>query len=255
MTIGFSHLFYLLSLYFLKVHSEIIDPQNVETLKLEQICLLRKEVLSKHSASSPLKRFLDGTQRVYIGSSDVKLTGFTSYPYQELDVTKAEHFQRHFCLESIDVFHSEHTFEHIRYEDSLVAFKLFHQYLKPNGYVRIAVPGGHNRGKRTKPHKVDLEYGHVAFWNTTVITEYLQNAGFQRVEIREYEAPGKICHVNDWDRCGGMVHRSFMHDSRNEPIIRKAMCENQGVLRNGYPTSLVVPHTPVCSLIVDAFKS
>jgi predicted SAM-dependent methyltransferase len=209
--------------------------------------------MGKYPSSSPLVRFLNAPQRVYIGASDVRLVGFTAYEYKDLDVTKSEHFQKLFCPESIDVFHSEHTFEHISYENSLQAFKLFHQYLKPGGYVRVAVPGGHYRGKLHKRHPLDIQHGHIAFWNTTVITEYFKQAGFQKVELREYHE-GTTCHVNQWDRCGGFVRRSFLHDKRNDAVVRKLMCDGQANLEEGYPANIVVPNVRVCSLIVDAFK-
>lgn len=245
-------LLHLFSFILFGTISVAIEPKDVENYTLADYCILVKAVKQLPKTNS-LWRIMNTPQRIYIGSSGIHLPGFTSYPYQELDVTKEQDFARWFCEEGIDVFHSEHTFEHISYENSLTAFKLFYKYLRPTGYVRIAVPGEHHMGKSHKPDKLDIQYGHISFWNKTIIGDYLKSAGFQRIELREYQSANS-CHISLWNRCEGMVRRSFMHDARNEKAFRKAVCEDELRLIDGYPSNFTAHGTPKCSLIVDAYK-
>lgn len=200
---------------------------------------------------------------VYVGSSSVRQPGFISLEYQEFDVTKAEDYDKWFCKESVDVFFSEHTFEHIPQELHVVAFRLMHQFLKPGGIMRMAIPSYFDEVAvpNFKPSALDIEYGHVAFVTTRSAVETLKDAGFREVTVLEqlvYTAEGRFLVTNPYDSCAGRVRRSVRHDERNLPwlkntwhLLNVSHYNDLGYNVLKYP----MPHAPkVVSLVLEAQK-
>lgn len=180
-------------------------------------CTLFDETMDKEA-----KKVAHRPLMVYIGSADVTQPGFISFTYAELDVTKQQDFEKYFCPGSVDVFFSEHTYEHIRAEKYAVSFQLMLKYLRPGGYVRLATP---TFPPNHTPGPLDVEYGHVSFYTAEALRQELQGAGFEPVTILEQRLQGPgggwIGFCSKWfDSCGGRVRRSFRHDNRNTDVLR-----------------------------------
>jgi hypothetical protein len=130
--------------------------------------------------------------RIYVGSSSINYPGWVGYTRAQLDVTKRDHFKR-LRLAGADAFLSEHTFEHIPYEVAEEAFRLFHEFLKPGGHVRTAVPL-YPLGKDTVVDAGDRRIGHIAFYNDSTLTALLRRAGFRQVQLLELpHRPEHLC--------------------------------------------------------------
>lgn len=224
---------------------------------------------------------LDRPLMVYLGSARLGQPGFIAVPYEveypeHLDVTNATHYKEFFCKGSVDVFFTEHTFEHIPEELHQVAFRIMYEYLKPGGLVRTAVPTFPDRKYFPDFNGSDLdrEHGHVAFPSERTMTESLRAAGFTDIEAVEQvpyipgEDGGRAVITRPYDSCMGRVQRSIRHDPRNAKWLKAHFPElNVTKLSNApaenymmkswkevipYDTQMAVPRST--SLIIDAWK-
>eukprot|EP00667_Euglena_gracilis_P023591 EG_transcript_26696 len=159
---------------------------------------------------------------VYVGSADVRQPGFLSFPQEELDVTVDAHYAAWFCPGSVDVFLTEHTFEHIPLELHVPSFRLMLKYLKPGGFLRLAIP---TFPPGYSPTRVDRKFRHVAFPTTEQMVATLRQAGFSEVRVLETGIFRRTAMVGVdtgvYDSCAGRIRRSVKHDARNELWLRK----------------------------------
>jgi len=167
----------------------------------------------KHSAQQP-------QIKIVVGSSGIFDVGWTPTDVEYLDLTKIEDWKKHFKESSIDAILSEHVWEHLTLQDGLTAAKICFQYLKPDGYLRVAVPDGYHTNKEyidwvkvngsgegAYDHKV--LYNHESFYNL------FKEAGFQ-VDLLEYFDKDGSFHRNEWDVKDGKIHRTSQFDDRNK---------------------------------------
>ncbi|MGB0403284.1 MAG: class I SAM-dependent methyltransferase [Salibacteraceae bacterium] len=125
----------------------------------------------------------------------------------------------------IDGIVSEHTFEHLKFEDNKRVFKECHRILKPGGVFRVCVPDVSkyimayaNNDKewmdtwedvhftnstnaklrkmklRTRMEAVSFivqEWGHISAWDEETLKYYLLESGFSKVEGKKFRE-GKI---------------------------------------------------------------
>ena len=114
---------------------------------------------------------------------------------------------------------AEHVWEHLTLHEGLTAAKQCFEYLKPGGYLRVAVPDGfHPDQKYIEGVKVDGTGpgadDHKVLYTYKTLKELFSSAGF-RVELLEYfDAEGEFHFVN-WDTRSGTIRRSLRFDKRN----------------------------------------
>lgn len=158
---------------------------------------------------------------VYVGSNGLIQPGFVSYVYPELDITNPGDFERLMCPGTVDTFFSEHTLEHIPVDKYPVMFSLFIKYLKPGGFVRLAIPPFHDGHV---PTELDKKYGHVGLATAEFLEAQMKSAGFVNVTILEQlhfqDGRRKAFTSKRWDECEGRVRRSLRHDPRNIPYLK-----------------------------------
>ena len=141
--------------------------------------------------------------------------GFLSIRREILDITNETQFRNLFCPNSVDIFFSEHTLEHVTYDGVRTAFLNFYKYLRPGGRVRLAVPDC--PGNYT-PTQEDIEFKHLSYWNHSNIVEVMSQTGFSQITLLEYidtKTTPWVYRTSAWDRCLGYVTRSAKYDRRN----------------------------------------
>jgi len=149
----------------------------------------------------------------------VSQAGWIASDIEYLNLLRREHWAGSFAKSSIDAILAEHVWEHLSPEDGLVAAMVCHEYLKPGGYLRVAVPDGFHpdaayrdwvqvggSGPGADDHKV--LYDHKTF------SALFARAGFD-VTLLEYFDSGGIFHGSAWNDEDGMIHRSQRFDPRN----------------------------------------
>jgi predicted SAM-dependent methyltransferase len=157
--------------------------------------------------------------KVVIGASGISQPGWIATDIGHLNVLREKDWARYFDENSITAILSEHVFEHLTVEEGMVAARNCFQYLKNNGYVRIAVPDGYFPDpmyiERVKPKGIGPgAHDHKVLYTYKTLGDLFHSCGF-RVKLLEYfDEQGKF-HSLPWSAEEGLIQRSRWHDARN----------------------------------------
>jgi predicted SAM-dependent methyltransferase len=182
-----------------------------------------------------------------VGAGTVQRDGWIALQRDELRIDNFGDWARLFRPNSIDAILTEHTLEHLTTEEALSTVQNFHCYLKPNGYVRCAVPDGFHPdpaylnwvapgsdGERwLQSFRGDGEPGHKTLWNCFSLADLFQHNGFD-VMMREWFDENGNFHKQEWNSSDGYIRRCHG-------------CAWSNVLS-------VVVGAPYTSLLLDAIK-
>jgi predicted SAM-dependent methyltransferase len=158
--------------------------------------------------------------RIVIGSSGYFDDGWLPTDIEYLNILNNAHWERYFQTNHIDAILAEHVWEHLTLDEGFIAARFCYQYLKPGGYLRIAVPDGYHPSKN---YIDQVKVGgtgegaddHKVLFNYLTLTNFLEKAGFE-VDLLEYfDLDGKF-HFKDWDPNNGKILRSRRFDDRNK---------------------------------------
>jgi len=157
--------------------------------------------------------------RIVIGASGIADEGWISTDIEYLNLLKARDWERFFQPDSIDALLAEHVWEHLTPEEGACAAALCFKYIKPGGYLRVAVPDGYHpdpdyiervriggSGLGADDHKV--LYTHKTF------SDLFARAGFRCRLLEYFDAQGTF-HSENWDEKAGTIVRSQRFDERN----------------------------------------
>jgi len=158
--------------------------------------------------------------RIVIGAGGIFDAGWIPTDLDVLDILNEHHWRRSFAPGSIDAILAEHVWEHLAPDEAARAARFCHEYLKPGGYLRVAVPDGFHpdptyidwvrvggSGAGATDHKV--LYNHESF------RRLFELAGFE-IELLEYFDSQGNFHGGQWDPARGRIHRSRRFDDRNQ---------------------------------------
>jgi YD repeat-containing protein len=166
------------------------------------------------------KRLLAQPRRVVIGASGVFEHGWIATDSHELNLLRPASWETYFEPASIDALLAEHVWEHLTLDEGESAAATCYRYLKPGGYIRVAVPDGLHPDPEYREYiKVDGVGGGGKIGGHKVVYTYLQlrkvfeSAGFT-TKLLEYHDEQGTAHTLDWDPAEGMIHRSRRFDPR-----------------------------------------
>ena len=158
--------------------------------------------------------------KLLIGAAHTSLPGWFASERNLLDLLKPATWEVYFPPSSVDVLLAEHVWEHLTPEQGIMAAATCYRFLKPGGYLRVAVPDGLHPSQEylgwVKPggtgggaddHKVLYDY--------RSFSRVFESAGF-RVELLEYFDESGRFHFNEWDAAGGKIYRSKRFARRNQ---------------------------------------
>jgi len=169
-----------------------------------------------------------GALYIVIGSEKTRYNNWLSTNIEHLNLLKLDSFEALFGNKKVDRFLAEHVFEHLHYEDVLLALKHCYQYMNKGGVIRIAVPDGFH----PNPDYINMVkpggsgYGsddHKLLYNYRLLSEALEATGFKPYVLEYYDEEGKF-HFNEWKSEDGHVNRSMRYDKRfHEPIAYSSL--------------------------------
>jgi predicted SAM-dependent methyltransferase len=167
--------------------------------------------LKRAAARSPL--------RIVVGSAGVFENGWIPTDIQYLNLLDSSDWKKYFNENSVDAILSEHVWEHLTLGEGLIAAQNCFQYLKPGGYIRVAVPDGfHPDPEYIEWVRVDGTGAgaddHKVLYNYETFRNLFEKAGFQ-VRLLEYFDESNKFHYNDWSVDKGLIRRSRRFDERN----------------------------------------
>lgn len=164
-------------------------------------------------------RNAEPTLRIVLGAGGTFHKGWIHTDIDTLDITSQSNWGSHFVRDSISALLAEHVWEHLTGDEAQKALQNCFSYLRPGGYLRLAVPDGFN------PSESYIEYvkvggsgagadDHKILYNYLSLGKALGLAGF-RINLLEYfDEAGKF-HQNEWDPEAGRIERSQKFDPRN----------------------------------------
>jgi predicted SAM-dependent methyltransferase len=201
----------------------------------------------------------ESRKRIVIGAWDKYDSGWIPTQQDFLDLNKPADWQHFFQPDSVDAMLAEHVWEHLSEEEGLAAARTCFIYLKPGGYLRVAVPDGlhpdptyvelvkakHGVSNGTSRPSTALDGNgahHKALYTHRSLKQLFERAGFE-VELYEYFDEDGEFHCREWDRAAGTIWRSKRFDPRNR----------RSELKSVYPGTLG-DYLSYSSIILDAVK-
>lgn len=161
--------------------------------------------------SNPLK--------IIVGAGGNHYKGWVSSEINTLNLLKINDWQKYFKAVSINAILAEHVWEHLTEEDGAIAAKNCYEFLKPGGYLRIAVPDGYNPDPAyIQSVKINGNgsgaYDHKVLYNYQTFSALFSKVGF-RIDLLEYfDANGEF-QFSQWNPEDGLIYRSKRFDKRN----------------------------------------
>jgi predicted SAM-dependent methyltransferase len=177
-------------------------------------------VRRKQGINSLLKQDHSRPLRLVIGSAGFFETGWIGTDIEYLSLLNPRHWETFFRKNSIDAILAEHVWEHLTISEGLEAATRCFEYLKPGGYLRVAVPDGfhpdHNYIEHVKPGGIgDGADDHKVLYNYKSFADIFEQAGFRAVLLEYFDTEGHF-HCADWDPQDGKIYRSKRFDQRNQ---------------------------------------
>lgn len=165
----------------------------------------------------------DRPVRIILGAGTQQWPGWITTQKEELNLLSPEDWDASFCKRPVDALLCEHVWEHLTEAEGRDAAILCFRWLKPGGYLRVAVPDGNfpdpdyqilarvgGPGPSNHPaadHKILYDF--QSFSNIFTI------AGFS-VNLLEYCDDQGRFHYNQWSADDGPIYRSLLLDHRNQ---------------------------------------
>jgi predicted SAM-dependent methyltransferase len=140
-----------------------------------------------------------------------------------LDIRRTEDWSRRFAPNSIDRAVAEHVLEHLTEEDAREGLRNVAAYLKPGGFIRIAVPDANNPDPTYQEHcrpggkgqawarlffYADGEPEHKTHFDFQSLASLMQRAGLSPRLLEYHDAAG-VFHRNAWNPNDAPILRHF----------------------------------------------
>jgi len=181
-----------------------------------------KNILDLIQLKSKIKNST-GPLNIIIGAHHTNYENWLPSNIENLNLLELSSFQNLFEGKKASRFLAEHVFEHITYQDALIALKNCYQYLEKVGTVRIAVPDGFHPNpdyiNMVKPGGIgEGAHDHKLLYDYKKLSKVFEEAGF-KVDLLEYYDENGEFHFREWDSKDGHIIRSKRYDKRfNESL-------------------------------------
>ncbi len=173
-----------------------------------------------------LKRFLlwlytrRSPRRLVIGAGRTSYSGWIASDIDTLNMLERSDWLIYFKPNSIDALLAEHVWEHLSESAGLQAARLCFEFLKKDGYLRVAVPDGLHPDPVYREHVRPGGTGagaqdHKILYTYKSLEALLRKAGFEPRFLEYFDETGKF-HAADWDSQTGHISRSARFDARNQ---------------------------------------
>jgi predicted SAM-dependent methyltransferase len=160
--------------------------------------------------------------KVIIGAGEQSWDGWIATHREQLDLCEPASWRAWFGERRADALLCEHVFEHLTEAEGRAAAATCFAFLKPGGFLRVAVPDANfpdpdyqRMVQAGGPGPADHPAAdHKLVYDLGRLTAVLASAGFV-VEPLEYcDAAGRF-HHRPWDLASGPIYRSLRLDHRN----------------------------------------
>ncbi len=159
--------------------------------------------------------------KIVIGAGNKPERDWLLTQIEFLNLLQPSDWEGFFRPDSIEAMLAEHVWEHLTPEEGLAAARTCFKYLRPGGYLRVAVPDGLHpdptylgwvRVGGKSP--MQIANGHKVLYTHDTLKGLFESAGY-RVRLYEYFDGAGRFHYHEWDEKAGKIWRSKRFDSRN----------------------------------------
>jgi predicted SAM-dependent methyltransferase len=165
-------------------------------------------------------RIRDSAQkRIVVGAGGFCAPGWVRTEMEFLNLLAPRDWDRLADPESLDAILAEHVWEHLDADEARVAARICHKYLRPGGYLRVAVPDG----LHPDPGYIELVRvggtgagadDHKQLYRYDSFAAVFESAGFEVRHCEHFDESGRF-DFRAWDPRDGMIWRSLRFDERN----------------------------------------
>ena len=160
-----------------------------------------------------------GPLRLVIGASGTYERGWIGTEADYLNLLNSRQWATCFQRDSIDAMLAEHVWEHLTTDEGVEAARRCFEYLKPGGYLRVAVPDGFHPDQDYIGYVKPGGHGpgasdHKVLYNHQTLADVFTGVGFRVVMLEYFDAEGEF-HFVEWDAEQGKIRRSRRFDERN----------------------------------------
>jgi predicted SAM-dependent methyltransferase len=154
------------------------------------------------------------------------------------DITIFESWSKYFIAGQIDRILAEHVLEHLDPIETVQAIRNFYTFLRPGGYIRVAVPDGNHPYpeyiENVRPGGIGAgAFDHKVLYTFTSLRDLFLGEGFIVNGLEYFNDSGEF-HTQRWNPEDGMIFRSYLHDERNIGGT------------NAYSSIIIDAHKPRC---------
>jgi predicted SAM-dependent methyltransferase len=164
----------------------------------------------------------EGSLRVILGAGEQRWAGWLATQRDDLDLLVPGSWAVFFGERRAAALLCEHVWEHLTEAEGRAAAALCFRYLRPGGYLRVAVPDANFRDadyQRTVQVGGPGPHDHPAA-DHRIVYDYRRfaalfaEAGFV-VDLLEWCDESGRFHFRYWDPAEGLIYRSLRSDHRN----------------------------------------
>jgi predicted SAM-dependent methyltransferase len=177
-----------------------------------------RDAWRKQAAKQKLSR-QPSPLRIVVGASGKYNKNWIPTDQSFLDIAADADWSKWFKPNSIEAILAEHVWEHLPASSAISAVRLCFQYLRPGGYLRLAVPDGNHPSpsyiREVEPGGVGSgAMDHKVLYTYETLSQLLGSEGFA-IEPLEYFDKDGVFHEFPWSLSNGTISRSRRLDSRN----------------------------------------
>ena len=185
----------------------------------DPLVMVRNRYRQLHQRRKLEQLSLQPVKKIVVGSEGSHFEEWVTTEQDVLNLVFEIDWGNYFKKNSLDAILAEHVWEHLTPKDSVIASRNCFNFLKPGGYLRVAVPDGYH----PDPHYIeDVKPGgsgagaddHKVLYNYDTFRKIFSSVGFDVSLLEYFDEHGEFI-AKEWSASDGFIERSKRFDSRN----------------------------------------
>jgi YD repeat-containing protein len=157
--------------------------------------------------------------RLLLGRSPFPQPSWIALDTTLFDGTNGKEWATYFKPNHVDAVVAEGVLEYLTPQQGQQLAQHCFAYLKPGGYLRLAVPDGYHPDpsyiQQVRVGSVEQGRERRVLYTYPYLTDMLKAVGFRVTPLEYFDADGRF-HAVEWNPAGGKIHRSARFDARNQ---------------------------------------